>query len=175
MTHQQPIDRARFIFTTGKMLHDYVFRIYARKIADRGKKTGSDELSINQLHAVMATRKMGPVTITRLAEILAVSAPSASAMVDRLVERGFLTRQTHPRDRRKVQIMVSKQAEEHIVQAENQVLASFVDIVDRIGPEIAQKWCDVLEVVSRTLADMDTNEDSPIMYNQPDNDVKRSA
>lgn len=159
MTDRHTLDRARFIFTSGKKLHDYVFRIYARRLADKGKKPGTDELSINQLHAVMATRKKGPLTITQLAEMLGVSAPSASAMVDRLVERGYLTRQIHPRDRRKVQIQVSNQAEQQIVQAENQVMKSFVDIVDKIGPEVAQKWCDVLEVVSRTLSDRDASRD----------------
>lgn len=175
MTDRRTLDRARFIFTSGKKLHDYVFRIYARRLADKGKKPGTDELSINQLHAVMATRKKGPLTITQLADLLGVSAPSASAMVDRLVERGYMTRQIHPRDRRKVQVGVSAQAEQQIVQAENQVLTSFVDIVDKIGPDVAQKWCEVLEVVSRTLSDGGQSRDCGNLKSRPTAGIKRSA
>lgn len=156
MTKRQTLDRARYIFNTGKMVHDHVFRIYARRLADKGKKAGSDELSINQLHAVKVAHNQGPVTITQLAENLGVSAPSASAMVDRLVDRGYLTRQAHPADRRKVQIRVSAKAEAQIAEAEKQILTSFVEIVERVGSETAQKWCDVLKIVSRALADLNT-------------------
>ena len=175
MADGHTLDRARYIFTTGKKLHDYVFRIYARRLADKGKKPGSDELSINQLHAVMATRKNGPLTITQLADELGVSAPSASAMVDRLVERGYLTRRTHPKDRRKVQIGVSEQAEQQIVRVENQILNSFVDIVDKIGPEVAQKWCDVLEVVSLTLSDRDSSRDQENSPSRPAASIEPSV
>jgi DNA-binding MarR family transcriptional regulator len=175
MTDRHTLDRASYIFTTGKKLHDYVFRIYARRLADKGKRPGSDELSINQLHAVMETRKKGPLTITQLADVLGVSAPSASAMVDRLVERGYLTRQIHPRDRRKVQIGVSEQAEQQIVRVENQILNSFVDIVDKIGPEVAQKWCDVLDVVSRTLSERDSGQDHENSKSHPAASIEPSA
>lgn len=175
MTNQQALDRARFIFTTGKMVHDHVFRIYAQRLAHKGKKAGSDELSISQLHAIKATHNQGQVTLTRLAEILGVSAPSASAMVDRLVERGYLTRRPHPEDRRKVQIRVSDKAEEQIADAEKQVLTSFVEIVDKVGSETAQKWCDVLTVVSKALVEINANADRVKPDPQTRLRIKRSA
>jgi len=46
------------------------------------------ELTSPQMTALMTVRERGQVTIKELAEGLGVSAPSASVMVDRLVEMG---------------------------------------------------------------------------------------
>jgi DNA-binding MarR family transcriptional regulator len=96
-------------------------------------------------------RKERQVTITRLAELLGVSPPSASAMVDRLVEKRILSRERSPEDRRKVVVSISSNAVEDIERIEATILESFIDLVEAVGPEIAGKWCEVLAKVKEVL------------------------
>lgn len=58
------------------------------------------ELSIQQLKVLMLAEHRGPVTAHEIAEELGVSAASVSGLVSRLVERGLITQEQAPGDRR---------------------------------------------------------------------------
>jgi DNA-binding MarR family transcriptional regulator len=72
-------------------------------------------------------------------------------MVDRLVEKGILTREHSVEDRRKVVVRVSPEAMEDIESVEETILRSFAELVEKIGPEITRKWCQVLERVKSVI------------------------
>jgi predicted transcriptional regulator len=55
-------------------------------------------LSPTQYHLCEVVRRCQPVTVTELARQLRVTAPSASVMVERLVEQGFLKRGADKKD-----------------------------------------------------------------------------
>jgi DNA-binding MarR family transcriptional regulator len=142
MTQEEIMKQARFIFTTGKMIRNRIFRNYT------GHAEGNlCELSLPQIHLVNVTRERGQVTIKELAELLGVSPPSASAMVERLVEKEILVREQSREDRRKVLVSVSPHAEGILQNVETAIFRSFVDLVEKIGPDTARKWCEVLEKV----------------------------
>jgi DNA-binding MarR family transcriptional regulator len=71
-------------------------------------------------------------------------------MVDRLVEKGLLSREPSRKDRRKVLVSVSPEALKKIDTIEETILHSFVDLVEKIGPKTAQMWCQVLKKVRET-------------------------
>ncbi|MDM8523601.1 MarR family transcriptional regulator, partial [Desulfococcaceae bacterium HSG8] len=144
-------EQAFYIMETGKLIHDRVSRVFAGHAARDRKKKELYELSISQLYAVKATRNKGEVTITELSELLNVSPPSASAMVDRLVEKGILTRERSAKDRRKVVVSVSPEAIESIEKVEKKILNSFICLIQKIGPETAHNWCEVLARVKEVL------------------------
>ena len=151
MTDQDAVASARYIFTTGRMIHDHVQRITTGACMQKGEKNHFGELSAQQLNMIMMVRIREAVSVTELAALLGVSPPSVSAMVERLVERGLLTRTPSNRDRRKVVIRVSPQAIENIARVEAIILSSFVELVEAVGAETTQKWCDVLEKVKTVL------------------------
>jgi DNA-binding MarR family transcriptional regulator len=62
------------------------------------------EISMPQLHLLMWLQERGPMTVSDLAHILGVSAPSASAFVDRMEEGGLVTRERNRQDRRVVHV-----------------------------------------------------------------------
>ena len=93
--------QAKYVFSTGRLIHDRVFQIQARQIACMGKKKKFGDLSMAQVNTLMTIRKRGPMSLSELASDLCVSPPSASAMVDRLVEKGLVTREQSPEDRRR--------------------------------------------------------------------------
>jgi len=145
MPKETPLEQARYIFTRGKMIHDRVQGIVAGHIASGKGRQEFRDLSVAQLHVFMQVRHRGEVTIKELAERLGVAPSSASAMVDRLVEKKILIREMSQEDRRKVMVRVSPEAMADIEKIEEAVLSSFVDLVEKIGPETARKWCEVLE------------------------------
>jgi hypothetical protein len=58
MTQEEIMKQARFIFTTGKMIRNRIFRNYT------GHAEGNlCELSLPQIHLVNVTRERGQVTI----------------------------------------------------------------------------------------------------------------
>jgi DNA-binding MarR family transcriptional regulator len=150
MTKKEALEHASFIFTTGKLIQDRIFSIHASHIAAEGKNARDEELSVSQLHAVKVAHEQGPLTVSELATALGVSPPSASTMVDRLVEKGLLSREPSRKDRRKVLVSVSPEALKRIETIEETILHSFVDLVEKIGPKTAQMWCQVLKKVRET-------------------------
>lgn len=148
MADPDVLAKARLIFETSRIVRDRVIRAHTAHTPDGGE---CSDLSISQMHAVLATRERGHVTVSELAEIGGVSPPSASAMVDRLVEKGVLLREQSREDRRKVIVRISPEAEKTIEKAEERILQVFVDLVDKIGPETTQKWVEVLERVREVL------------------------
>ena len=147
MPNENVIDQARYILTIGKMIRDRVFRNITGHVGVNGDGCGFGDLSLPQIHAVNVTREGGQVTITELADKLGVSPPSASAMVDRLVEKGVFEREQSREDRRKVVVSVSTKALEQFEVIEKNILQSFIELVEGIGPETTRKWCEVLKRV----------------------------
>lgn len=151
MTDQDVLASARYIFTTGRMIHDRITRISTGVCMNLGKDNRFGELSAPQMNMLLVIRIREAVSVSELAALLGVSPPSVSTMVDRLVERGLLTRIPCDQDRRKVVIRVSPEALKDIARVEEIVLGSFVDLVEALGPETSQKWCEVLQQIKKVL------------------------
>ncbi len=139
--------QARYIFGVAKMVRHHVMSSLPKVEGD----CMHGELSVAQMNLILAVRTRGEVTLTELAEILRVSPPSVSVMVERLVEREFLMRERATSDRRKVLIQVSPGAGQHIAEMEERVVATFVELLEELGPSTAGKWHEVLEKVEGVL------------------------
>ncbi|MGP1673596.1 MAG: MarR family winged helix-turn-helix transcriptional regulator [Candidatus Limnocylindrales bacterium] len=64
-------------------------------------------ISMAQLHILFTLQRNGDMTMSRLAEVLDVSLSSATGLIDRIEERGFVERTRVPEDRRMVVIRVT--------------------------------------------------------------------
>ncbi|WP_028583617.1 MarR family winged helix-turn-helix transcriptional regulator [Desulfogranum mediterraneum] len=156
---EQPgtLERARYIFRVGKMMQHHIFSSFARLEVERHEDPAM-ELSVTQFKLVMTVRQYGEVTLKELAAKLEVSPPSVSVMVDKLVERGLLTRERSAQDRRKVVIRVSPDELANFDEMEEKVLQVFVQLLEDLGPDIAQKWEEVLVRVEQVLAQRQQGE-----------------
>lgn len=65
------------------------------------------ELSIAQAHVLATLQHHGALTVGALAESLEITAPTATGIVDRLVERDLVERVRSEEDRRVVQVSLS--------------------------------------------------------------------
>ncbi len=152
MNKAATIETAQYICNTGRIIHDRIVKIQSAYLA--GNKNGQlNDLSITQLNAIKILWDRGEMTMSELADQLSVSPPSASVLVDRLVEKGILCREHSTTDRRKVVVRVSPEAEKVVEEIIANILQFFVDLVEKIGIETAQKWCDVLTHVTDVLSD----------------------
>jgi len=151
MRKKEVLERARYIFTNGKILHDHIFQIHTRELAAIGRDSRHGEMSIAQMELIHLLSEQGEATISELAERLDVSPPSASVMVDRLVEKGVLIREQSRQDRRKVLVRISPEAVRTVEKIENAILKSFAELVEKLGADTTQKWCQVLERVREVL------------------------
>jgi DNA-binding MarR family transcriptional regulator len=139
--------QARYIFGVAKMVRHHVMSSLPKVEGD----CMHGDLSVAQMNLILAVRTRREVTLTELAEILGVSPPSVSVMVERLVERELLMRERATSDRRKVEIQVSPDASQHIAEMEERVVATFVELLEELGPSTARKWHEVLEKVEGVL------------------------
>jgi len=73
--------------------------IAARSLADAG-----EEVTLTQYRALVVLGSRGPQGVAVLAEALAVTPPTASRLVERLVRKGLVRRRSDRRDRRQVRI-----------------------------------------------------------------------
>jgi DNA-binding MarR family transcriptional regulator len=101
------------------------------------------ELTMPQAHTLKTIRQRGQVSIKALASAMQVSAPSASAMVDRLVELGAVTREHSRLDRREVVVRVTPEGERTVDLIEGFILQSIAQLLEAIGPRHAEMWCEV--------------------------------
>ena len=72
-------------------------------------------------------------------------------MVERLVEKGVLVREPDPDDRRRVIVTVSPDMVAIAEQIEKEIFASFVELVEKVGPEIAADWHRVTTRIGEVL------------------------
>lgn len=150
MKENDTLEQARLIFSTGKMIRDRMVRVHGQSHSTEEPAMCGD-LSVAQLHVVIATKDRGQVSISELAEALGVSAPSASAMVDRLVDKGVLIREQSQEDRRRVVVRLSPEADKQFGKIEELMLQSFVYLIEKVGPQTTRKWCEVLQEVREVI------------------------
>lgn len=71
----------------------------ARSLADAG-----EEVTLTQYRSLVVLASRGPQGVASLAEAVAVTPPTASRLVDRLLRKGLVHRRTDRHDRRQVRI-----------------------------------------------------------------------
>ena len=70
------------------------------------------DLSITQLRNLIILSLRGPQPVGQLAAALEVSEPSASQIVDRLVQRSLVRRDPDPSDRRRILVSITEEGEQ---------------------------------------------------------------
>jgi DNA-binding MarR family transcriptional regulator len=151
MKHNELVNQAQHIFTTSAFIRDHFFKAHAEGAKKLFKNKEFQELTLAQHMAVMTIDQYGPITIKNLASILNVSPPSASAMVDKLVEKKILIREQSRMDRREVLVRISPETAKRVEKMKQVTLKSIIDVVQKVGPETARKWCGVMDEIKRVI------------------------
>lgn len=95
----------------------------------------SSVLTIPQLRALAFLQTNSCSSLTTLADYLGVTSASASTMVERLVQKEFITRTEHPTLRRQVVLCLTIAGEEHLQQVRQVTSDRLADKLAHLPPE----------------------------------------
>jgi DNA-binding MarR family transcriptional regulator len=111
----------------------YDFFLAARRARGRAAGDMSGGLSLAQYH-VLEPLGEGPRTNRELAELAGISAPTATRIVDGLLERGWVSRVADPTDRRAVVISLTATGRAALAKKQREYVARRRQIADALGP-----------------------------------------
>ncbi len=94
----------------------------------------SVDISQSQLLMIMAIRAKQPCRLSELSQEMEISNPTASGLVDRLVQHGLVERTADPRDRRAVCISLTQKGE---------------NLVAKFRHHSKEKWQEILTNMTR--------------------------
>ena len=123
--------------------------IAARSLADAG-----EEVTLTQYRSLVVLASRGPQGVAALAEAVAVTPPTASRLVDRLVKKGLVRRRTDRQDRRQVRIALTETGR-HLVDAvsarRRQEIAA---LLATIAPETQRSVVDALSQLAEVAGEV---------------------
>lgn len=99
----------------------------------------------------LCVNKPEGISLTALAQHLGVSAPTASVMVDTLVELGYLERRTAPHDRRARRIRLTPMTEACYKTGDQATLSVITRVAQKLDSTFLEQWHDVLSKVEKEL------------------------
>ena len=99
-----------------------------------------------QLHVMGVLHELGPTTVSHLATRLGISPPSASAMVDRMVDGGLVERVRGEEDRRVVTVWLTPAGEAALAAAIGGRRGALERVLGQLDPT---ELTDTLRVLSR--------------------------
>ena len=138
------VELAEFLSDKGDEMMRYVTRDFIRELH-------KDELSINQYSILKQLNVDGEIPMGHLAERLSVTAPAITIMVDKLEQDHYVERIRDSRDRRIINVSLTKRGREAIsrVREANLKLLSF--LLTRMTPEERKSWASLYEKITSLL------------------------
>jgi DNA-binding MarR family transcriptional regulator len=113
-------------------------------------------VSMAQLHIMFTVQRHGEMTMSQLADVLNVSDSSATGLVDRMAERGFIQRDRVPTDRRVVIVRITDAGEGLLRQIDALSDEIFRTVLSRLEPSqlvgVSQAIADLRAAVDATVA-----------------------
>lgn len=106
-------------------------------------------LTMQQLKVMVVLHRDGALSGHELADRLAVSTPTVSGMVDRLVDRGMLTRSTDDRDRRVRLVALSEAGEQMVTSVHEAGWRIGRDVMERMALEDLQALAQGVQALAR--------------------------
>ncbi|HEY6424225.1 MAG TPA: helix-turn-helix domain-containing protein [Pseudonocardiaceae bacterium] len=112
----------------------------------------SSELTLPQLTALHFISAAAPVTLMWLSEALGTRPPATCAMVDRLTRAGLVHRTPDPRDRRRVQLAVTRYAVPMLGQVDLPTAQRLQTVLNSMSGSARRCLAEVLRDTARRLA-----------------------
>jgi DNA-binding MarR family transcriptional regulator len=149
ITQEADID-ARLIEILESIMPNYA-RVLRQAIADPGDP---DRPTLPQLRAMQAiSRADAPGALNaQLARELQVAAPSMTAMIDGLVDRGLVDRSIDPSNRRQVLILLTELGAERLAEMEETMHARLQQVISRLDPHQRQQALDGVMLLRDAIA-----------------------
>jgi DNA-binding MarR family transcriptional regulator len=119
----------------------------------RMRQLGNDELTLTQGSALASIVRRGPLTLGELAACENVAPPTVTKAVAVLEDRGFVTREIDPDDRRVTRVSGTADGRRHLQDVVSVRTAWLEDRLAELGPEDRTRLLDALEVLESLSAE----------------------
>ncbi|WAL61364.1 MarR family winged helix-turn-helix transcriptional regulator [Thermocoleostomius sinensis] len=96
---------------------------------------GATTLSVPQFRTLAFLDRHSGASLSDLADHLGVTAATASATVERLVQQNYVQRLSHPQERRKVVLSLTEVGLQHLQQARSQTRRQIAALLDRLSED----------------------------------------
>jgi MarR family 2-MHQ and catechol resistance regulon transcriptional repressor len=110
------------------------------------------DVSVTQCYALEALVRRGGATLNDLAAQLYLDKSTASRVVDALERKGYVTRLTHPEDRRAVLLDVTSEGRTLEGKIRDSILAEERDLLAGFAPDVRQAMAQLLRRLARAAA-----------------------
>ena len=104
--------------------------IAARSLADAG-----EDVTLTQYRSLVVLASRGPQTVAELADLVAVTPPTASRLCERLVKKGLIRRRAGRHDRRQVHIALTQTGRDLVDAVTVRRRREIADLLAAIPPE----------------------------------------
>lgn len=128
-----------------------------RFIRTEMRSQGAPSLSVPQFRTLMFLYRHPGSSLSSLAEHLGVTRPTASALTERLVQRGFVNRTEHPKERRQVVLKLTEAGFDHLQQmretTRKEIAKMFVNLSEAQQLRILDGLAVLSDVFEETASD----------------------
>jgi len=128
------------------------YHVFMRAIGPEIKSRSGDGLHMQQFRAMTMLRDMRGASLSRLAERMGASISAASKVVDGLVERGCVTRETADDDRRKLVLTLTPTGEELLAMVDNAAASCLEERFDVLTANECSLLMLAMEVLRKAMA-----------------------
>ncbi len=144
-------------------LQDSVRQAWRLLIVNADDGSNLLELPVGQLRCLRRIMENEGCKLIDLARETNLSLPNASRLVDRLVQRGFVMRETDPADRRAVRLYISEQARAMIEQIDGKRVEHLRHMTEQLSSEQIDGVVKQLRVVIETAERMQASDPKPAL------------
>jgi DNA-binding MarR family transcriptional regulator len=133
-------------------LIDRIFSVVARLGVFRALLDLGDDLTVNQLRILFRLYYRKRLTMSDIAAALGVSQPTATGVIDRLVDRSLVARTTDEEDRRRVVVVLTKEGRGRVDAMRCAGADAAWQAVERLSADEQQALFDALGPLHELLA-----------------------
>ncbi len=112
----------------------------------------SPDLSVPQFRALLYVSRRAGASLSDVAEHLGLTLPSTSRLVDRLVERGLLTRASAPDDRRRMILGITPDGQTVLDAAAGATRARLMERLATLSPQECETVIAAMHLLQRVFA-----------------------
>lgn len=122
------------------------------------RRGGSAALSVPQFRSLSYLRRHPGASLSDLAEHLGITAPSASTMVERLVQSGYVDRVPDPAERRRALITLTPAGAELYQSAREATRERVVELLAGLTPEQVEGLSGAMTLLQSLIREVSTGE-----------------
>jgi DNA-binding MarR family transcriptional regulator len=142
-----------------QVLHDWSETFMRRSMHDFIRFSRDSGLSMPQIRTLFHLRHDGRCGVSEVGDLLGVTNPAASQMIDRLVQNGYVERREDPADRRAKRLKLTEKGSE-IVNESIEIRKRWMEgLTDVLTLEEQSSIISALVILTKTAKELDPRED----------------